>query len=356
MRRYIAVALILVVPALAVGPAFAGSLGAHSPTPEKKQKHCPKGKKLKKGKCVKIKAKIATHTPTHTPTRTATPTRTPTPTFTPTPTSTPTFTPTLTPTATRTPTFTVTPTFTPTPTPTPTVLTLNLTAATPQTYSVAFYACGLAGGIQLSFSPELAPSNYDPSSSTLYSSRTTLSVSVPYGAAPGIYTLAVRGHYALGPTQPVSGGPSPGDISPQTVVVTVNGNGTSSLASSDVPAAITGQTCTPLPAGFSPTPTPTLAPSDVQVSAGISDSHPVAGEYVTAHGTISVRGRPASASILFKWYLPTGIKTCYNFTNSQGSASCTMRNTNPYPGWVVIVQLLFTYNGQTYLASTSYTM
>jgi hypothetical protein len=229
-------------------------------------------------------------------------------------------------------------------------------AATQQQFYVAFYLCGLTSGIQASFSPEVAPPTTDPTSPTYFSARTSLSITVPFGTAPGLYNLAVRGRYARTPTSPADGGPSLDSMSPQTAILTIHGDGSASLVPSSFETSITGQTCTSLPPAFAVTPTPTLSPTDVQVSARISNAHPAPGEFVTVYGTITVRGQPAGASMLSKWYLPTGIKPCYNFTNAQGVASCTMQNNNPYPGWVVIVQLIFTYNGQNYLTSTSYTM
>jgi hypothetical protein len=136
----------------------------------------------------------------------------------------------------------------------------------------------------------------------------------------------------------------------------VNHDGSASLAASNFEVSTTGQTCTPLPPGVLAAPTSTPSAADVQVSVRVSDSHPAAGETVTAYGTITVRGAPASASMLTKWYLPTGIATCYALTDVHGVAKCPMRNDNPYYGWVVVVQALFTYNGQTFLANTSYTM
>src|SRR5205823_6491214 len=101
--------------------------------------------------------------------------------------------------------------------------------------------------------------------------------------------------------------------------------------------------------------TATPAAADVQVGVSVSNAHPKADEVVTATGTIKVKGQPAQASILFKWYLPTGIATCYVLTNSQGVGTCTQTNSKPLSGWVVQVQAIFTFNGQTFTTVTSYT-
>jgi hypothetical protein len=234
---------------------------------------------------------------------------------------------------------------------------VNIIAGTPAYYSVAFYVCGLPAGVSASFSPPIAPSTPDVTPVSNYSARSTLSLSTPWTVHPGQYTLAIRGAYLNAQHQPTGTGPSGNLITPQTVLMTVQEDGSVSLVSSPIPVATEGMSCTSLPAEASVTATATPSATDVQIAGSISNANPAAGEPVTVTGTIKVRGMPVDAVTMeTKWYLPTGMATCFAQTDRNGTAICSMSNDHPLTGWIVQVQLLFFYNGGTYITYVAYTM
>lgn len=365
MRRIVLVALLLLFPIAVSAPAFAGP---NHPKKPPAGKVCKRVKRVKNGKRqykrVCKPKKRGRPTPTRTPTPrhkhkrkpTATsrpaPTRTRTPVPTATVTATPT--PTLTPTATATPT--VTPTTAPTATATSSLAGLRIRVLAPANDRVAFYVCGLPAGAEAIFSPQ--PGIAQPESAirgSLAYAQTTLITSIPRSVPPSTYFLPVRAYLedASGNSQPVV--PGAGDFSPQTAVLTVAADGTTTLIGSGETAFAT-TSCSTVPAGFGPRPTPTPGPTSYAASASISDPTPRNGEFETVTGRLTQSGVPlAGVPMHTQWYTYAGILHCDALTDLTGSARCTELVRGSIPTYTTIVTVTFEYNGRQYTAYTTYT-
>jgi len=146
------------------------------------------------------------------------------------------------------------------------------------------------------------------------------------------------------------------DLSPHAVTLTVSSGGVTSLAPSSAQLPVTGTTCSQLPAGFAPTPTPTPAAGDVTVTAAMTPANPSPNAPVTVTGSLLVSGRAVPGlEMRSKWYTQYGIKECDAITDQNGVASCTLPNADAWPGYSVVVQVIFSYIGQDFVAYTSYT-
>lgn len=345
MRRLILVALLLLVPALAVGPGLvqantAISSAVHTPAPERKhtptakpakhKKHtkktkktkCPKGKVRKGKKCVKKSTKVHTAIPT------------------------PTSTPTVTPTVTATPTMT--------PTPPPATASIHIQANTLAATNVGFYVCGLPDGVTASFDPNPGTSAPNPTASTHYAAGTTLTLTSAWTTTPNTYGLQIFGYYkaANGSTSPRGG-----SIEPSGVLLTVDGSGNAIAKGSDQVVSGDYGNCSAPPSGFGPAPTPTLGPNDVVLSSSVSDANPQPNERITITGRIMIRGYPGDQiDATFRFFGLRSIPPCYTMTDSTGTARCTITNSNPISGSQETVQITFTYAGKQYVTYTSYTM
>lgn len=355
MRRVTPVVLLLMIPLLAVAPgvvrAYSGhsvAPASHKPVRETNKTTCPKKGQKKSTKCSKKPAKKPTPTPTprkKTKKKTPTPVRraTPRPTATRTPTATPTYTP------------SATPTITLTPTPVPKTARLPLHSDVPQQYVVAFVVCGLPPGVTASFDPNPVVSQPSPTAPGGGSAQTVMTVSSDWTATPNDYGLEIFALYQN--PQGVSAPTPPGGaIQPRAAILHLTDTSASLTAADAVPAT-NYQGCSPVPASFQPAPVPTSDPGSVKVTSTISDSHPAANESLTATGQITANGQPVyNVPVHFAFYGPRGIPGCDRTTDAYGKASCSWVNSQPLPGYQVLVQITFSYQGRVYTTDTSYVM
>jgi hypothetical protein len=380
VRRLLTLLIVILLPALAVVPAFAGNAHAGHVSATKKKPHCGKGKTYNNHlkKCVKAKATqgkkpTPKKKPTATKHRTATPRKAPTvrptkkptpkptkkPTRTPTPTDTPTFTPT--PTDTPTVTFTPTATFTPTPTLTPTPL--PLTASIPVTvnvapgYGVGLFLCGLPVGATASFSPNPGVGKPDYSTTSGGSFTSTLTVVAPYTTLPNTYALVLHEYSQTSTGTNIAVPPGGLSMSPPTVLFTVSGPGSAALTGSDQTAAVGTQGCTTPPAGFGPVATATPIPQGIQPRATMSSDTAHAGDNETVTASLSVNGKlAANVQVHTTWSFPFSTQTCNALTDASGFANCAVHIAQSSPGYVVQVRVDLTISGQTYTTFTHFTL
>lgn len=368
LRRLLALCAILILPVLAAVPALAHSPSAEyvSRTPfakhhvvarhgnrhaskkygkykkyhgknkkySKNKNHHGKSKHVAKKKATKKtvrKATPAVSKPRNTPVPTATPTNTPTPTDTPTPTA--------------------------TPIPTPAISELQIGLDMERGYSVAFMVCGLPQGVTASFSDNPTYPAFDSTSPQGGIAKSTLTVVAPYTVSPGSYLLAIHPYFEDRSGNPIMDPPNGYQLLLQSVLLTIDGSGTATLAASNDVAAVGNTGCSSLPPGFAPSPAATPSGS-VSISSAVSDPHPAAGASETITGTLTVNGQPVSGVLMrSNWYLPNGVvDSCDAPTDASGSASCTLPNDNPTPGFTVQIQVTFEYNGQQYRTYSSYSM
>jgi hypothetical protein len=152
---------------------------------------------------------------------------------------------------------------------------------------------------------------------------------------------------------PLSGG---GAIFPITVLLKVDASGQTTLAPSDIPTGIGFTGCSTPPPGFGTPATATPVTGVLAVSAFVSDSHPQTNEVETVFGEAEVNGAPQSGVPFHAiWFLPEGQRTCDGVTTSTGIGSCSLPLTQTTPGYGVVIQLTFQYNGRQYLSYASFT-
>lgn len=345
------VILAWLVPATAARGAGAGR--SYSAVPEVKKHTTHKKKKTptpvphhKKKKHKKHRTAKPTPRPTARPHKTASPK----------PTSTNTPLPVVVNTATPTATATLVPTPTLTPTPVPLTATMALQSDVPSGYSAGFYVCGLPSGATATFAPNPSVSQSDNSSSTFASSKTVVTVSVPFTVTSNTYGLTFYAYYhnAAGTTVRF---PPGGNLTPQFAVLTVQ-PGMVSLQSSPAVPADSGQGCSGVPFGYLPTPQPTTGPSNYTLTTWVSDAHPSTGETVTVYGQLTQAGRPVGGAVMnFVWYSYGVTRTpCHQVTDSTGTATCSIVNAYPLAGVPVTIEVSAIYNGLTFDSWTSYTM
>jgi hypothetical protein len=369
VRRFFFFIAIVLIPGLAVAPAFAHSVEHSALSGAMKAHKCPKGKKYdsKHHKCVK--AGKHKPTPTRTPTKKVkkkpTPTRTPKPrqaptiaptptdTFTPTPTNTPTSTPTPTPTPTNTPT----PTATPTPTPLPLSATFQLAVDVAPGYRVGLFLCGLPTGGSATFTPNPGAGSPDSFAVAGGSFTTQLTVQAPYTTFENTYAMALH-YYAQDPTGASIANP-PGGVSllPPTVLLDVGVGGKTTLSGSDVPVAVGATNCSPVPSGFGPAPTATPVLTGINPSATISEDHPSFGDNVTVDASLSENGKLVpNVQVHTTWLFPFGPQVCNALSDSSGHALCSVQVNQSSPGYVVQVRVDMTFAGVVYTTYTHFTL
>lgn len=350
MRRTLVVLLLILFPAMAIGPALAGASSSDVPSraqvASSKKSHatkkpsCKKGfKRVHKGKkwvCVRAKKH-----PTKKPPR---PTRTPTLVATATRTATSATTPTSTPTS--TPTFTPTPTATATPP--PSVSSLSVVADLPASYKAGFYVCGLPNQLGATFSPNPAMATGDSHSPTYAAAHTTMTIATPFGLVAGAYPLAIHAYFEDPHGNQVIAPPGGGLVSPTGALLTVfSGGGTTLTLLPNTPVGL--DNCGAPPVGFAPFGTATPAPSSIAVQATVSDTHPSAGEYETVYGSIESGGKGISGVLVHTiWFLPNGQNGCDAYTDANGSASCSLLLGSYLPNQTVEIEVFFTLNGRQY--------
>jgi len=125
------------------------------------------------------------------------------------------------------------------------------------------------------------------------------------------------------------------------------------------PPATTAPPPPPATTTTAPPPATTTAPApngQVTVSASVSNSSPTQNSTVTVSGKFLVGGQPvAGVSMNATWNYKTTTSYCDGTTGSDGVASCSRDIGRAAKGYTVSVNLSFSYNGQTYTASTSFT-
>ncbi len=118
-------------------------------------------------------------------------------------------------------------------------------------------------------------------------------------------------------------------------------------------------TPTPLPATPTPAPPPpTSVPlaASVVVTASVSNASPTKFDKETVTVTMTNNGQPvANVPVTATWHYKTTSPTCTGTTNANGIAACTRNVGQPTKGYTVRVTISLTWNGQTYVASTSFT-
>jgi hypothetical protein len=340
VRRFIVIALLTLVPAIAVSPALLRVTATHAASTGAK-KHCTTKTKVVKGRRVTVK------TCTKTPVK---------PTRTPTPTSTPTATPTATSTPTATPTSTATATATATPHP-PSLVSIPVQVQMAERYSAYFAVCGLPTGASASFIPNPTTAVDDARSPLRAAATSLLAISVPFGTAPNTYALNIFTYYKS-PAGTAVAFPAGGAFTtPRVLILQVGQDGSASLTVPPNPTGASTANCSSVDPAFRPAPTPTPSSSDVSVAASVSNQFPPANGAVTVSGTLTVSGQPRYGALMTThWYFPFGIQNCLGVTNIDGVASCSLQNTNVLPNYPVQIQVSFTVNGTTYYGYTVFYM
>lgn len=125
------------------------------------------------------------------------------------------------------------------------------------------------------------------------------------------------------------------------------------------PTATLSPTPTPVP---SATPRPTRAPTatpeparDIKVTARMSDRTVSRNSRVTVYGRITGDGKGIEGvPMKTVWRFKNSVATCGGVSDRDGQASCTLRLSNVSKGTEVQVLVTFTYQGQTYTATTSF--
>jgi hypothetical protein len=226
----------------------------------------------------------------------------------------------------------------------------------PEKYAADFYVCGLPAGVTAAFIPNPVTAAYDASSSTRASAQTLLGLTVPYGTPPGPYALSVYASYQSPAGSPVTA-PGGAYVSPSSLLLTIGASGNPDLGLPQAPLGPVTSNCSPIDASFNPSPTPTVGPSDVALSAVMSSQSPALNQAITVTGKLTVRGQPQFGQLMTAhWYFPFSVGTCTGVTDITGQASCSFTNAHTLPGFLVLVQISFVVNGQTYYATTSYRM
>ncbi|HEX6506783.1 MAG TPA: hypothetical protein VF221_04045, partial [Chloroflexota bacterium] len=220
-----------------------------------------------------------------------------------------------------------------------------------------FYVCGLPRNASASFDANPSTSTVDFDSPLRASARTKLSVAIPYDSLPDTYSLAVFAMYKSENGSPV-GQPAGGAyVTPNAFLLTVGSAGHASLTVPSAAGLPSTSNCSPIDSSFRPAPTATPGASDVAVTASVSNTKPAPGELVQVTGKVTVRGQPQyGAAMTAKWYFPFSVGTCNGVTDATGQATCSITNAHTLPGFLVLVQVSFSVNGQTYYGYVNYTM
>jgi hypothetical protein len=230
---------------------------------------------------------------------------------------------------------------------------VNVLAEAPVGYQAGFFVCGLPADVTASFFPNPALARSNANGVGISGAFSVMTVSTPAGVFAGTYPLVVHADFED------SGGvpqPSAGAIFPVTVLLKVDASGQTTLAPSDVPTGVGFSGCSAPPAGFGAVPTATAGTTFVAVSAFVSDPHPQLNEAETVYGQVLVNGQPQSGVPFHAiWFLPEGQRTCDGITTSSGTGGCAVTIIQSTPGFGVVIQLTFQFNGQQYLTYASFT-
>jgi hypothetical protein len=77
---------------------------------------------------------------------------------------------------------------------------------------------------------------------------------------------------------------------------------------------------------------------------------------VAVYGRLVVNGIPANtAKMDTTWNFATAMRACSGTASGDGVASCTINTGNTSPGYTVVINVRFSYNGQVYTTTTSFT-
>ena len=98
-------------------------------------------------------------------------------------------------------------------------------------------------------------------------------------------------------------------------------------------------------------------PSTIRsVSASVSNSSPSQYSNVTVYGNFKNNGQPVSGVQMdTSWHYKTTTSACSGTTGTDGTASCTRGISDATAGYTVSIGVTFTWNGQSYTTSTSFT-
>ena len=184
------------------------------------------------------------------------------------------------------------------------------------------------------------------------------------GAVSAVASLVLALDLALYSALPWRGLPGAGDAPPWLPTPSPALAALPTGVPSPTPTATPPRSPTPSPtptATRAPTPTatrlPTLRPaSRIEVSARVSDSSPKRGAVVTVYGQITKDGVGVAGVLMeTEWEFRSITVPCDSTTNSDGVASCSLPILLAAKGQYVTVQVAFTYQGQTYRATTGFT-
>jgi hypothetical protein len=226
-----------------------------------------------------------------------------------------------------------------------------------QRTTVEFQVCGLPQSTAATFTPNGAVSAQGKAPPPEGIVTSQLAISVPHGTPPSTYELHISAFYKSSSGAPESYPAGGSVITPSSLVLTVDAAGNASLSVPPYPGVAGTTNCSPLDPSFVPAPTATPGPSDISVSAAISNQFPPVNQPVSVTGTLLVKGVPQYGALMTaKWYLPFSILTCTSVTDVNGRASCGFVNSGALPNYPVQVQLSFVVNGITYYAYTLYYM
>jgi len=128
------------------------------------------------------------------------------------------------------------------------------------------------------------------------------------------------------------------------------------------PGGQTGGTPTPAPSPvpLPPSASPSPAPSPVanyQVSATVSNDSPTQNTRVTVTGRLTNNGQGVTgATMETTWHYKTTAPGCTGGpSGADGTMSCTRDISRATKGYTVVIDVLITYQGQTFTTSTSFT-
>ena len=101
---------------------------------------------------------------------------------------------------------------------------------------------------------------------------------------------------------------------------------------------------------------PAISTSGDTVQACVSNSSPSQNSNVTVYGRLIVGGKAISGSQMnARWGFKTTTSYCSGTSDGNGIASCTRDISRASHGYTVNINISFSYNGQSYNGSTSFT-
>jgi hypothetical protein len=139
---------------------------------------------------------------------------------------------------------------------------------------------------------------------------------------------------------PPSVSPPPATTTP---VATTPPATTTAPPTTSAPATVSASGCLP-------------ATSSDGVQACVSNASPTKNSNVTVYGRLVVGGKAISgATMNTSWHYKTTTSSCSGTSGTDGVASCTRDISRATSGYTVNIDVVFTYNGQSYSGSTSFT-